>query len=172
MQAGNQDPDNSNKFGQRVKRAFRRIGPHTASDLDRVGSAPPKQLFHKLHLYQMELEKQGEELQRTRLALEASRARYFDLLEYTSTLYNQAPVGYLTLTADGMIVEANLTATKLLNITRSLLLQQPLMGFIVAEDHQHFLAYCKQLITTQQPQRCEVRMERNSGSLFFVQMDG
>jgi PAS domain S-box-containing protein len=171
MQIGNTKPDNPNRFSQRFKRAFRR-GPQITTDLDRMSGSSASQLLHKLHLYQIELEKQREELQRTKLALDTSRSRYYDLLEYTSTLYNQAPVGYLTLTADGAIVEANLTATKLLNRTRNLLLQCSLKDLIVAEDQEQYLAYYRELVATQQPQRCEVRMERSNGSLFFVQMDG
>ncbi len=46
---------------------------------------------------------QNEELDRARAELEASRARYFDP-------YDMAPVGYVTLSEQGVILEANLTA--------------------------------------------------------------
>lgn len=42
-------------------------------------------------------------------ALEASRARYFDL-------YDLAPVGYVTLSEMGLILEANLIAATLLEV--------------------------------------------------------
>jgi PAS domain S-box-containing protein len=100
------------------------------------------------------------------------RARYFELLSFTSTLYDQAPIAYLTFTPDGKIVEANLTAAGLLAMRRELLLHQSILHFIVAEEQDRFRSYCRQLQAAQQPQRCEVRMVRADGSYFFAQIDG
>jgi hypothetical protein len=59
-------------------------------------------LIHELWVYQRELEMQNEELRRAQLELEATRDKYTDL-------YGFAPVGYLTLDQQLLIVEANFT---------------------------------------------------------------
>jgi PAS domain S-box-containing protein len=77
-----------------------------------------------LRVHQIELEMQNEELSRAQEELEASRARYFDL-------YDLAPVGYFTLSEEGLILEANLTAAKLLGVPRGALVKQPFSSFIL-----------------------------------------
>ncbi len=171
LHTGQRGSDNLRNLGQRVKSAIRRLGSQDAADPDNQTTDAPEPPYHKMPLRQVEAELQQKELQRTRLALEVAHARYFDLLAYTSTLYDQAPVGYLTLTPEGVIVEADLTVAKLLTVTRELLLQHPISHFIVAADRDLFNTYCKQLLATQNSQRCELRMVCADGSHFFAQMD-
>ena len=110
-------------------------------------------LLHELEVHQIELEMQNEELRRAQEEIAASRARYFDL-------YELAPVGYLTLSEKGLILEANLTAANLLGVERSQLVKRPLFRFIVPEDQDIYYLHRKRLLATRQPQVCELRMVR------------
>lgn len=73
------------------------------------------QIWRDLQLHQIELEMQNEELRRLQGDLESSRDRYLDL-------YEQAPVGYLGLSASGVIEGANARAEQLLGAPRNQLL--------------------------------------------------
>ena len=124
-----------------------------------------QQLLHELRVSQIELEMQNEELRRTQHTLEDSRARYFDL-------YNLAPVGYLTLSDQGLIMEANLTSAKLLGVARDELIKQPLSHFIFSEDQDCYYLHRKKLTETgAEPQVCELRMARADGSLFWAHLE-
>jgi PAS domain-containing protein len=69
--------------------------------------ADSQRLLHELQVHQIELEMQNKELEGTRTELEVALEKYIDL-------YDFAPVGYLTLGRDGIILEANLASAKLL----------------------------------------------------------
>jgi nitrogen fixation/metabolism regulation signal transduction histidine kinase len=68
---------------------------------------------------------QNEELKRTQLELGVVRTRYFEL-------YDLAPVGYCTVSEMGLILEANLTAATLLDVSRSKLIKQPFGRIIIS----------------------------------------
>ncbi len=120
-----------------------------------------QQLVHELQVYQIELEMQNEQLRRTQQELETSRDRY-------SALYDFAPVGYLTLDRAGVILEANLTAARLLGSARGELLRQRLTDFIVPADQDMFYRHRQQVVATHTPQACELAMQRQDGTGFFV----
>ena len=111
---------------------------HAAAHPDTLTAEQLRQLAHELQVHQIELELQNEELRRTQTALEVSRARYFDL-------FDLAPVGYLTLSAAGLIQEANLTAATLLGVTRTQLINWPFTRFILPEDQDTYYQRHRQL---------------------------
>jgi PAS domain S-box-containing protein len=47
-----------------------------------------------------------------------------------SDLYEMAPVGYVTISNNGLILEANLTAALLLGLPRNDLVKQPIINFV------------------------------------------
>jgi PAS domain S-box-containing protein len=60
----------------------------------------PQRLLHELQVHEIELEIQNEELLAANAAVELLRAKYI-------ALYESAPVGYLTLSHGGAILECN-----------------------------------------------------------------
>ena len=134
-----------------------------APDFDAQVSEDIRLRFHELSIHQIELEMQNEELRRTQIALDEARARYFDL-------YDQAPVGYCTLSPQGLILEANLTAVTMLGLSRGALLNQLLVRFIFNEDQDIYYLSCKQNIEICGPEVCEVRMVKADGSTFWAQL--
>lgn len=127
------------------------------------GALTTEQLMHDLQVHQVELQLQNEELRRAQLALELSHARYFDL-------YDLAPVGYLTVAASGLIVEANLNAATLLGMARSALVKWPLSRFIVKAHQDSFYQCRRQLLETGQAQSCELQVLQGDGVTLWVRL--
>ncbi|MCP4537368.1 MAG: PAS domain S-box protein [Chloroflexi bacterium] len=132
--------------------------------LDELSPEEVKHLVHELRVHQIELEMQNGELRRAQQELEASRDRYAEL-------YDFAPVGYLTLNETGTILQANLTISSLLGVARGDLIKQPLSRFIASEDEDIYYLHRKALFETQEPQVCELRMERKNGIQFWVRVE-
>ncbi len=77
---------------------------------------------------------QNAELHQAQEQLTAACDRYRDLYDYS-------PVGYLTISVEGRILQANLTSAGLLGVTRHDLVHQPLSRFIAhdGQESYHFL---------------------------------
>jgi len=122
------------------------------------------QLMHDLQVHQIELQQQNEELRRAQIALEVSHARYFDL-------YDLAPVGYLTVADNGVILQANLSAATLLGLPRGELVRQPLSRYIVKSFQDTYYQCRRQLMETGQTQSCELKLLQSDGMARWVKLD-
>ncbi len=121
-------------------------------------------ILQELRSHQIELEMQNEELRTAQAELDAARTRYFDL-------YNLAPVGYCSISKAGLILEANLTAAKLLGNTRNELIRQPVTRFILKEDQDVYYLYRNRLFETGESQTCELRMVKKNEAPFWVRLE-
>jgi len=129
-----------------------------------VGALSPDEtrvLVHELRVHQIELELQNDELRKTQAALDLARAEYFDL-------YDLAPVGYCTLSSEGLIVRANLKVATMLGSTRAFLTSQPFNRFILPEDQDLFYLHRKRLIESAEPFACDLRMAASGGAPFWA----
>lgn len=140
-------------------RAEKRLTERLASDAPPEASREDMQrLIHELSVHQIELEMQQEELlnanenlARTGIGLQQGLARYTDL-------YDFAPVGYLTLTRESKIVDANLTAETMLGVERSRLKGDRFSRFVSNEDRPLFNAFMDKLFSGMAPERCQVTL--------------
>lgn len=88
-----------------------------------------------------------------------------------SHLYDLAPVGYCTVSEKGLILETNLTSANLLGVVQSELLNRPFSRFILSKEQDTFYLLRKQLFETMQPQSGKLRLIRQDGSSFWVNLE-
>ena len=132
--------------------------------VNEITSTDVKKLFEDLHIHQIELEIQNEELRRAQLELEASRDRY-------SELYDFAPVGYVTISENGSVLQANLSCSSILGVERSSLIGKPFSRFINKKDQDVFYLHRKTLIETKTKQACELRLVRKDRTQFYARLE-
>ncbi|WP_333875734.1 sensor domain-containing protein [Methylobacter sp.] len=123
-----------------------------------------EKLLHELRAHQTELEMQNEELQRARAALEASHKRYLNLYEF-------APVGYLTLTLEGKIIETNLTAAALLGVERNNLINRPFSSLVAPKDSEHCYLLLKNILKHKKEQQIVELMLKRGDNTFHARLD-
>ena len=133
---------------QRAEAVFRETGP--------LDPEVPRSLLHELQVHQIELEMQNEELRRSQNELEASRVSY-------QNLYDFSPAGHCTLSAQGLILRANLTLAAQLGVPRGTLHHQPFSNYIPREHADAFYLLRKQLVATDQLQSLDLPLTGPGG---------
>ncbi len=123
-------------------------------------------LTHELLVHKVELEMQNEELQRANASMEEARDRYVDFYEF-------APVGYISLSRDGLISEINLTGSVLLGVDRFRLISRRLSNYVAPQDkdrwHRLFMNMMEHIET--EKQAFDLEMIRADGSIFYAYLN-
>ena len=133
-------------------------------DVSELSPEDIQKLVHELQVHQIELEMQNDELRRAQREVEESRDRYLDL-------YDDAPVGYVTLNPKGIVVETNLTATRLLEKDRESLINTPFSRLACTEDADSFYLHLNQVFETGSKQTCQVKLLKKDGTSFHAQLE-
>ena len=133
------------------------IGPPPAWEAER--------LLQELGVHKIELEMQNEELQKSRAEREALLAQY-------TSLYDNAPVGYVTLDAQGTIRQANVTSARLLGLERSQLVSRRLGVFVAEADRRTFSDFVQQALSGAGRAHCEVRLKAPDAEAIEVRIEG
>ncbi len=120
-------PDHEAELRRRAENRLEQGLPATAPDGD------PERLIHELQVHQVELQLQNEELLRSQQELQAARNRYFNL-------FDQAPVGFVTVDADGRVLQINRTFCAMLDQEAPALLSKPFADLVHPEDRPVLLA--------------------------------
>jgi len=121
-------------------------------------------LLHELHVHQIQLEMQNETLRQAHSALEESRDRYVDL-------YDFAPIGYITLNANGIIETLNLTAATLLGAVRKDLLKRPFLSQLLADSHDRWPGLLTLMLKQDGKHSVKEYMQRRDGTVFPALLD-
>jgi len=135
--------------------------PVVAEELSEYDS---QRLYHELRTHQIELELQNDELRRTQQALLESRDRY-------ASLYHSAPIGYVTLSKEGNVVDTNNKFAQILGLAAAEIIHKSFSKFVDTEDQDSLYLLLRRLITTNKNQSCELRLRDHAGEQHWVRID-
>lgn len=123
-----------------------------------------RSLLHELQVHQIELEMQNANLQEVQAALQESHDRYVELYEFS-------PIGYLTLSEDGLILEANLAAAELLGGERGRLVGACFDDFVCGEDRQRWITHRAKATGMDEKQTLDLEIASTGGRPIFGHID-
>jgi signal transduction histidine kinase len=127
------------------------------------GSDELQELVQELHVHRIELEMQNRALRETQVDLESALHRYTDL-------YDHLPIGYVTVTPQGRIVHANLTAAGWLRRDRSSLIGGYMNWFFDAFDAGRFTAHLEGCMQSRSESLLDIKLRLDSGLVMTVQL--
>ena len=120
-------------------------------------------MLQKLQTQQAELEMKRRELQEYRQRMESLIAKYTEL-------YDFSPIGYLTVDAQGRILDANLTSAALLARDRSLLLLGNLSDHVAPADRPAFKALFATVFSSFHTRSYELSLRRLDTTSFWANL--
>ena len=161
--------DADNKFAKRLEdlrlRAETRLSLLQPGETAVVADDTMQKVLHDLHVHQIELEMQNEELREARQDAERSRDRFM-------SLYHSAPVGYVVTDANGMIVQANRTFSQMVDHDLAALVHQPLSRLIHTGDQAVFFSRFRAFYNNPAGKRLEIRLVTSGGRTVHAAMEG
>lgn len=122
-------------------------------------------LFNELQVYQIQLDIQNKQILKIQEELCATNDKY-------TSLYNFAPVGYITIDKNGIITDGNITSSKMLGYDRINLLMKPLTNFINQDDLDAYYTFYNDLLREHSIVSCELRLMKKDGSLLWTKLEG
>jgi PAS domain S-box-containing protein len=121
----------------------------TRQDVAAMSTVDVQELVHELQVHQIELEMQNEAVSQAHLEADAAREEYQEL-------YDEAPVGYLSIAEDDTIVKANLMAGRLLGVERDDLLGRTFSSLIDEDSGSTFFLHRRAAFRNRQRVDCQV----------------
>ncbi|MBN1657723.1 MAG: GAF domain-containing protein [Anaerolineae bacterium] len=123
------------------------------------------ELVHDLRVHQVELELQNLALRETQHELALTRDEYAEL-------YDQAPVGYVSVDADGLITRANATASQMLSSDLNGLPGRSFHRHVARQDQDAYHLFVVRLLRSGKQETTELTLRRADSSEFRARVDG
>jgi PAS domain S-box-containing protein len=123
-----------------------------------------QKLVHELQVHLIELKIQNEEL----LTAQAELAQFRDRF---NSLYDFAPVGYLTMDQEGDVVEANLVAARMLGVERQSLVGRKFTRFVAPAAQDALYLHLRSVSGDEEKQTCDLLLRRPDGANLTVRME-
>ena len=123
-----------------------------------------KRLIQELQIHQIELEMQNEDLAYAKAQVDEALEKFVDL-------YDFAPVGYLSLDATGLVIDANLTVAGIIGVDRTEFLRRKFHFRILPEWRPEFVNFLARVFSNEVTQTCELLIAKPGHASFWAHLE-
>ena len=124
-----------------------------------------KGLVEELSIYQIELEHQNQELYKSQEEIQQSKDRYLDL-------FDNAPISYLIVDANGVIKDINQTACLLFESNKHDFRGTKITKIIHPDYQDIYYIYLRTLINQKHNQTCDIKLRKSNSTYFYARIQG
>ena len=142
-----------------TRRWVKKDMPKSRGSIAEISPVEMEKVIHELHVHQVELETQNEQLRQAQIEATEVREKY-------ANLYDFAPVGYFSFDRKGNIIEVNVTGASLVGGEKRSLKGQPFHRFITPGHFSIFQSHLQMALEIPRKQSCRLKLNRKDGSLF------
>jgi diguanylate cyclase (GGDEF)-like protein/PAS domain S-box-containing protein len=120
-----------------------------------------QRLIQELRNLPIELEMQNDELRRTKGEFESVLVKY-------RTIFNLAPLGYMTCDSRGVIHETNKTMCDMLGLEEKQLVSKSLSRFSAIGHQNTYNLYIQELLKHDDKRKCDLKLLRSDGATITI----
>ncbi len=131
------------------KNALAKLEERSLATASKPSEAETLKLIYELEVHQVELELQNEELIRVKNTAQEAADKYIEL-------YDFAPIGYFTLSRDGVIDNLNFSGSKMLDKPRNKLKNSNFSFFVSNNSKPGFSLFLERTFLSRRKESCEV----------------
>jgi PAS domain S-box-containing protein len=152
-------------LNDKLKAEAEKIINFTPQDIESITPEEIQRLFYDLQVYQIELEMQNEELQKSQFELSQMNNRL-------NFAYHSVPVGILTLDSLGFIQQSNQTFADMLGTTPNTLVKKHFSKLIFEEDKNIFMYRYDAFFKAPANKSLQLRLQTEKNTLFPTLLKG
>jgi diguanylate cyclase (GGDEF)-like protein/PAS domain S-box-containing protein len=153
-----------NKFQFMRDRAEELAKSRQKTDYERK-LADRDKLLQELHVHQIELELQNEELRQAQAKLQYTHQQYLNL-------YNEAPMGYASLDDTGIIIRANQMLATMLGVEKYRLIGRAIAEFMHHQDQTIFRSRFNAFANHPEDKYMDIRFKQHQSNTNFTEFIG
>lgn len=157
------EPHFNHDTGELRRRAESTLRRAVRRSLPKLPPESVEALVHELHVHEIELQIQCDELQKAHLEAEESYSRYREL-------YESIPVGYVTVDMAGRIHDLNPAGASLLGVERNSVHARYLLSFFNNGDADACLRLCKDVAAARRTMTRQLPMLRRDRTRFWASL--
>jgi PAS domain S-box-containing protein len=150
---------------EKLKADAEQIINFTPHDIQNITSEEIQRLFYDLQVYQIELQMQNDELQKSQFELSLMNNRL-------NFAYHSVPVGILTLDFQGFIQQSNQTFADMIGSNTNNLVKKHFSKLIVEEDKNIFIQRFDAFFKSPLNKSLQLRLQNEKGVVFHSLLKG